>query len=134
MIPTEILPAASCGSVTKNRPRRGEVVTYFIRYGDDGPVKIGRTANLIGRLHCLQGGSPLIPLVAIGYIYGDQELELQGRFRHRCICGEWFEAAPDLLSFIRREASQCRIIRCDNAAARRRIARPSPRRAARGQQ
>jgi hypothetical protein len=75
---------------------------YFIRCGDDGPVKIGYTDNNISsRLACLQTSSPF-KLKLIGRMDGSLEKEatLHKMFEHLRLEGEWFKPNDELLSFI----------------------------------
>lgn len=74
---------------------------YFIRFGSDGPIKIGYATDTVSRLHSLQTGSP-VQLHLIGHVVGTikDERKLHARFAHLRIRGEWFEPAADLLAHI----------------------------------
>jgi hypothetical protein len=69
---------------------------YFLRDGDR--IKIGTMASRV------KGGQSMNPreLVLIGSVPGDRQLEvgLHRKFRHLHVRGEWFEATPELLTFI----------------------------------
>jgi hypothetical protein len=80
------------------------LVTYFVQRIDGGPIKIGITTDIRHRLSSLQGAVPTT-LVCIALVRGDREDELHARFHHLRICGEWFEPGPELLEFIRTEAT-----------------------------
>lgn len=81
----------------------GTPVVYFIRSGEDGPIKIGlsSTNKVEQRVGELQVGSAS-RLRLIGFVSGDRDSE---QFLHRCfaalgIGGEWFRADPSLLAFV----------------------------------
>lgn len=65
--------------------------TYVVQQGEDGPVKIGKSANIEARLKQLQTGSPhaLVLLLALPV---DLERDLQERFGDYRLSGEWFAA------------------------------------------
>lgn len=71
---------------------------YFIRRGEDGPVKIGFTTNLDKRLASLQGGNAE-KLTVIRTMDGDKETErvLHGYFADQRLHGEWFEYSEEML-------------------------------------
>lgn len=75
---------------------------YFVHAPDANLVKIGATTNLRARLLALQNASP-VPLVLIQSIAGgkDEERVLHQRWAHLRSHGEWFEASPELMHFIR---------------------------------
>lgn len=108
--------------------REGLTFTYFIQRERRGPIKIGKTSNITRRLAQMQGGLPE-PLVCIAYIEGDRECELQEKFHHLCVCGEWFRDDPELLSFISANATACEISRPLPSPDRARAARELRRRA-----
>lgn len=80
---------------------------YFIQAGDDGPIKIGHSANPRERLAMLQVGNPreLVLLAEIDYSAGNlgertaayQEELFHRTFRIARIRGEWFEPHPTIL-------------------------------------
>lgn len=74
---------------------------YFFQIGKDGPIKIGLTRNGHHRLIKLQVGCPW-KLHYLNDIKGDRRMEkqLQRRFKHLRMRGEWFHPGPDLLLFI----------------------------------
>jgi hypothetical protein len=74
---------------------------YFIRSGNDGPIKIGRARDVARRVRTLQTASAA-PLVLLGVIPGDGKVErrLHRRFAANRIRGEWFRATPELLAHI----------------------------------
>jgi hypothetical protein len=96
----------------RNRPRRWDtkpdMFTYFIQAASGGPIKIGRTKCIEGRLTSMQSGHPET-LVCIAYIEGDREMDLHERFNTHCIGGEWFSPHEDILSYIAREAKAASI-------------------------
>jgi hypothetical protein len=79
-----------------NRP----TLIYFVKAAN-GPVKIGSTKNLYGRIAALRADSP-VPLEVIGHCLGilADEKALHRRFWHLHSHGEWFHAAKELLSYI----------------------------------
>lgn len=74
---------------------------YFIQVGDDGPVKIGRTAlSVKARLSAIQTGCPY-ELKLIGVVddaTGGLEQELHRKFRRWRMRGEWFRPVPSVLA------------------------------------
>lgn len=85
----------------KDRLGYNLVITYFIRDGDDGPIKIGRSnIDRMGqRLSGLQIGNPR-PLNIVGVIVGDCEVELHAMFKKYKISGEWFKPNANLIAYI----------------------------------
>lgn len=78
---------------------------YFIRAGDDGPIKIGVGGDPVTRMANLQIGHHE-PLTLLATLAGDAETEAEVHeafARHR-LRGEWFEPAPALLAFIAEHA------------------------------
>ena len=76
---------------------------YFIRAGDDGPIKIGKAQNPEARRKNLQTGNHE-RLSLIEEIPGDQEREdsihndlRSHQYRPR---SEWFSATPEVLAYI----------------------------------
>jgi hypothetical protein len=74
---------------------------YFIQQGDNGPIKIGYSADPQRRLQSLSTASPY-PLRLLGVLDGDMTLEqtLHHRFADHQLEGEWFAPVPELLAFI----------------------------------
>lgn len=73
------------------------VWTYFIRAGADGPVKIGLSDNVFGRLRNLQVGHHE-ELCITRLMRGDAEKALHRRFRANHIRGEWFRFDPAMMT------------------------------------
>lgn len=75
---------------------------YFIQRGEHGPIKIGVSTDVTGRLRSLQVGF-LDPLVLLGTLPGGADLEqaLHDRFRDQRVEGEWFRPSPELLRLAR---------------------------------
>lgn len=71
--------------------------TYIIRAGEDGPVKIGKTGDVMGRLASLQTAQP-DRLKIIRLIRGDGESALHHHFAKNRIRGEWFRFDPTMLT------------------------------------
>ena len=64
---------------------------YFIRAGEDGPIKIGYAANPRKRLHTVQTAHwQTVRLVRLIDGGRDVERELHSRYQHLHIRGEWF--------------------------------------------
>jgi hypothetical protein len=77
---------------------------YFVQPTDGGPIKIGTTTNLDGRLRQLEAGYGT-PLAVLATIEGGrkEESEIHARFAHlRLRRTEQFRPAPELLAFIGR--------------------------------
>ncbi len=75
---------------------------YFIREGQDGPIKIGTTqGSPHTRQRAMQTGNSS-DLVLLAAIPGDVALEkrLHERFAAVRMRGEWFEATAELLAFV----------------------------------
>jgi len=70
---------------------------YFIQRGETGPIKIGVSTNVAGRLRTLEARFSE-PLVLLGTLPGGADLEqaLHARFRDQRIEGEWFRPSPEL--------------------------------------
>ena len=81
-------------------PPRKYQKTYFIYNEEAGTVKIGRGVDPIRRLANLQTGSTS-KLKLLAVINEDCEAILHRRFAHLRTTGEWFEASPSLMAFIR---------------------------------
>jgi len=69
---------------------------YFLRFGADGPIKIGCSADPIGRALDLNVAAP-VELVLLGALRSTnakhEEAELHERLADCRIRGEWFEHA-----------------------------------------
>lgn len=77
-------------------------LVYFLRAGDDGPIKIGFTSGPVAkRIGEIQVGCPW-PLCLIGTVHGERQHEtwLHRRFRAISLSGEWFSPSADLLAAI----------------------------------
>jgi hypothetical protein len=83
--------------MTVNKQR----LVYFIQRGTDGPIKIGSTLNLEGRLVQLQS-SNAEKLHVLATSQGGRRLEreLHKRFAKNRLVGEWFSAHEELFRFI----------------------------------
>ncbi len=79
---------------------------YFIQCGgNDGPIKIGYSNNVDGRVEVLQVGCPYeLKLLWKIQGTGEKEAEIQERFKDDKIRGEWFKASKNLLAFIDEDA------------------------------
>lgn len=79
---------------------------YFLRAGESGNIKIGKTYDLNARVASLQTGSPE-PLRLLAFINcrevnpTDAEAAMHGKFQQYRLQGEWFRPADELLDFIR---------------------------------
>ena len=78
---------------------------YFVRLSDDGPIKIGTTIDLGGRMRTLGYEYESAPTVlAIRDGGRDEEREHHEKFAHlRINQSEWFLGGADLLQYIRDE-------------------------------
>lgn len=76
---------------------------YLIQGVNGGPIKIGHTGDLRGRLATFQVASPVELKVLVTIPGGGCDLErlLHKRFAKNRIHGEWFEDCPELQSFLR---------------------------------
>jgi hypothetical protein len=74
------------------------VAVYFIRAGEDGPVKIGTAEDVPDRFRNLQCGNHL-ELTLLRTLDGDRRAEqaLHRRYEHLRSRGEWFAFTPDML-------------------------------------
>ena len=93
---------------------------YYVSFGEDGPVKIGYSADwftLGERLRGLQTACPY-PLHLLAAKAGKKadERQLHDRFRKKRIRGEWFTRHPDLMRHINgvRRRNDCKKARADN--------------------
>lgn len=75
------------------------MAVYFIRSGEDGPVKIGYAVDPAKRLKLLQIGTPA-RLSILRTIEGDRftESAAHKRFAEHRTSGEWFRFHPDMLT------------------------------------
>jgi hypothetical protein len=79
---------------------------YFLRAGNDGPIKIGFSSTSVERrIHGNQVGCPH-KLIFLGVMAGGADLEqrLHRVFRVCALRGEWFNPHRRLLAFIARNA------------------------------
>lgn len=84
-------------------PRDSWASVYFIQMGYMGPIKIGQTSSIDGRIRELQVGSPLKLLVLHAYRVSDasgEEQALHFKFRKHRLHGEWFAPADELIAHI----------------------------------
>jgi hypothetical protein len=80
--------------------------TYFIQAKEGGLIKIGYTSKHPEiRLRDLQIGSPQ-ELTILATIPGNVETSLHRLFANWRQHGEWFQACPELVSYIRNNSSQ----------------------------
>ncbi len=79
---------------------------YFIQCGKNGPIKIGYTGNVEGRLASMQTSCPY-ELKLLWSIKGDtdDEQDLHEEWKHERIRGEWFHPSKKLLEYINKWAS-----------------------------
>lgn len=84
-----------------DEPRVSRHMIYFARSGADGPVKIGTSTSVDGRLKSMQTGHAA-KLNLIATMDGGAEVEsmLHKRFKHLHVHGEWFKYEGRLKSFI----------------------------------
>jgi hypothetical protein len=79
-----------------------ELSIYFIRRGDRGPIKIGITQNIAGRLKSLRTGCAE-PLTVVAQFPATEVLTERGihqKFDHLRLEGEWFKHSPEIDAFI----------------------------------
>lgn len=80
---------------------RTDAVLYFAQEGDDGPVKIGYSANARKRVPMLQvGNARRLRFLASMPAEPGTERAWHDRFESARIRGEWFEPVPELLAAI----------------------------------
>jgi hypothetical protein len=72
-------------------------ITYVVRAGNDGHVKIGRSRNLEKRLETLQTGTP-VRLLVLHEIAGDHEKALHAACAEHRLQGEWFAPTPEFFA------------------------------------
>lgn len=78
-------------------------VTYVVRLGESGPIKIGKAIDVDARIAKLQTGCPE-KLHVIKVIGKNIEAELHRRFADYRKHGEWFDPAPELVDFFAKES------------------------------
>ena len=84
---------------SRTRMRGGFV--YFLRFGSDGPIKIGWARNVALRVSELQTGSPVkLHVLASQRGTEQDERDLHRHFAHLRLSGEWFAAEPELLDWV----------------------------------
>ena len=72
-------------------------VCYFIGAEDDGPVKIGHTCDLLGRLEAFQLGCPVeLVVLAVNNGGAAAEAEYHARFADLRLTREWFERTDEV--------------------------------------
>ena len=74
------------------------MTVYLIQADENGPVKIGSTENIAGRLSKMQSDN-CCPLKVLRLLDGGKHEEeiLQARFARQWLRGEWFTFSPDML-------------------------------------
>lgn len=78
-------------------------LVYFIRAGDEGPIKIGIARDPAARLATLQTGHhETLVIVAIAAGGAAQEASYHALFSAHRVRGEWFAPHPDILAEIDR--------------------------------
>lgn len=90
----------ACWHLLAESEEDGQLV-YFLRMGEDGPVKIGISSDVKKRVKTLQTAIPY-ELKLLGAIPGGARAEafLHQLFDSYRLKGEWFTADPVLLSFL----------------------------------
>lgn len=82
-------------------PATARACVYFIQGEDGGPIKIGFTRYLPGRLADLQASSPArLRVVAASEGGRDVEGVLHDRFAKHRLHGEWFAPYEELVAFV----------------------------------
>ena len=75
---------------------------YFVRMGDEGPIKIGRSKDVSKRIKGLQVGSPMwVEKLAVLPGEGPHERVWHKAFADHKMRGEWFEPDASLLLSIK---------------------------------
>ena len=82
--------------------QREDYVIYFIQAENGGPIKIGTTKDIAGRLKGLQTSTPYL-LKVLTLIPGTQRREqaIHERLDKYRVRGEWFEDAPEVLELMK---------------------------------
>jgi len=88
---------------TLRKANNKESVVYFIQSERGGPVKIGISTNVQGRLASLQTGFPY-PLKVLATTPGGEGIEkgLHDIFAEHRLSGEWFKPEKELMDLITR--------------------------------
>jgi hypothetical protein len=75
--------------------------TYAIQAGITGPIKIGKTSDVAGRLRALQTANPG-PLRLLMAVHGGEPLEkrLHNALQKDRLTGEWFTPSADLVLYV----------------------------------
>ena len=77
---------------------------YFIEDANGGLVKIGYATDITRRLQTLQTAtSHKLKLLGLTFGGPEKEKEIQEKFQHLRIVGEWFRPSIELLNFINEE-------------------------------
>jgi len=88
---------------------------YFIQAGENGPIKIGQSNNVMERLSQLQTANPYELKLIWLYSGSDYtEIEIQNEFKHENIRGEWFHPSDKLFSFIHTEMGNMHYLELPN--------------------
>ena len=86
--------------VDSEKPTQGGTVkTYLIHSALRNAVKIGYSKSPERRLSSLRSGAGE-KLTILTLIEGNCEKELQQRFSHLCVIGEWFEFGSEIQEFL----------------------------------
>lgn len=76
-------------------------VIYFVQQGQSGPIKIGRTRNIRGRLDQMANNNScelLVRALVPGSVMLERELHM--RFGRHLLRGEWFHPHPEIVGYI----------------------------------
>jgi hypothetical protein len=99
-----LLTAAEWSRMTQDELRRtrpGLTFIYFIQVGDAGPIKIGTSANPVGRLRNAQvNNHEQLRLLAVHRTHPHFERDLHQDFATDRIRGEWYRPVPGLIRAI----------------------------------
>jgi hypothetical protein len=100
-VPVLRLPPPQIDLPKEPRNRSLRQYVYVIGVRNAGPVKIGVTSNLPGRLSSLQTGYPQ-KLVVLARLRGDEadEAKAHAMFEDERLEGEWFERSERVRQFI----------------------------------
>lgn len=92
--------AARTETYDRQAAKRG--VVYFVLDSTTGAVKIGHTADLVGRLSCMEVSASDDRLELLIAIPGGRHLEqaIQQAFESQHLKGEWYRMSPDLRRLI----------------------------------
>lgn len=88
--------------VSAKGPATKKQKLYFIRRGENGPIKIGVSTRIENRVRMLQTGcaEELRVLAVVEQTSDISERKLHRRFRRFQQSGEWFSPEPELLALI----------------------------------